>query len=207
MIDPFRMIPIVSAATPREGLGRERPVASSDPILEATAGGGTQTARSVSGEAGGPGTLSFVVHGTPVPQGSHKGYAVGGRAVITNDNAKTRPYRADVTAAAVAAKAQLIDPDGILFAHRALAVEARFWMPRPKGHYRTGRNAHLLRDGAPAYPTGKPDTDKLGRLIGDALTAAGVWRDDSQVVDWLMSKRYTVGTPSATITVHDLGNS
>lgn len=54
-----------------------------------------------------------------------------------------------------------------------------FHLPRPKGHYRTGANAHLLRDSAPEQPSVKPDLDKLVRSTMDGLSEAGVWHDDA----------------------------
>lgn len=50
----------------------------------------------------------------------------------------------------------------------------------------------------------KPDADKLARGALDALTSAGVWRDDSQVVDLHVTKRLAeIGeTPGCHIRVH-----
>ena len=64
-----------------------------------------------------------------------------------------------------------------------------FFRRRPKGHYGTGRNAGLLKDSSPEYPTSKPDLDKLNRAISDALTGI-VFKDDSQVVKLESSKFY-----------------
>lgn len=61
-----------------------------------------------------------------------------------------------------------------------LAVTVEFVMPRPQ----------RLPKRPPTPPhTSKPDTDKLLRAVGDALTGV-VWRDDSQVVDLHGTKRY-----------------
>lgn len=73
-----------------------------------------------------------------------------------------------------------------------VAWEPVFVMPRPKSHYRTGRNAHLLRDSAPTAPAGKPDVDKLSRAVLDAISSTKtVWGDDAQVTDLHAIKRYT----------------
>ncbi len=45
--------------------------------------------------------------------------------------------------------------------------------------------------GLDSDPTQPPDLDKLVRAIGDALTDAGVWLDDAQVVGWSAWKRRT----------------
>lgn len=53
---------------------------------------------------------------------------------------------------------------------------------RHKSHYRTGRNAHLLKADAPRVP--KADFDKITRAILDSLSKI-VYRDDSLVAGWL----------------------
>jgi Holliday junction resolvase RusA-like endonuclease len=40
------------------------------------------------------------------------------------------------------------------------------------------------------WPDRKPDLDKYVRSSGDAMTTAGVWRDDAQVVELECAKRY-----------------
>jgi Holliday junction resolvase RusA-like endonuclease len=65
----------------------------------------------------------------------------------------------------------------------------RFFMARAQGHFRTGRHAGELKESAPAYPTKKPDLDKLNRAVGDALTGI-IYKDDSQVVKLESSKVY-----------------
>jgi len=59
-------------------------------------------------------------------------------------------------------------------------VSFLFRFKRPKSHYRTGRNAHILKDDAPQFHTQTPDLDKLIRSTQAALSSV-VWRDDSQV--------------------------
>jgi Holliday junction resolvase RusA-like endonuclease len=87
-----------------------------------------------------------------------------------------------------------------------VSVEAIFWLKRPQGHYRTGRNAHLLRDSAPDWSCGKPDLDKLARAILDGLTEGGAWKDDGQVASLYVRKRYaTPGTmPGCTIWIGEI---
>jgi Holliday junction resolvase RusA-like endonuclease len=69
-------------------------------------------------------------------------------------------------------------------------VELTIRLRRPKSHFRTGRNAHLLRDDAPRLPGVKPDVDKVTRAVFDACTAAGVWVDDALVVGLDLEKHY-----------------
>jgi Holliday junction resolvase RusA-like endonuclease len=135
-------------------------------------------------------TLSFYVHGKPQPAGSKrafvlKGGANKGRAIITDANPKARDWKIDVQHGARLATS---DWDGNLL-DGPLKVAFTFFLLRPKGHYRTGKNAHLLREDAPEMPTSKPDVLKLARGTEDALTGL-VWRDDAQITTELLQKRY-----------------
>jgi Holliday junction resolvase RusA-like endonuclease len=136
------------------------------------------------------------VRGLPAPQGSKR--HVGGGRMIEQSKA-VGPWRE-----AVRAETQrVLDREGGGFGTEAVKVALTFKMTRPKGHYRTGRYAHLLRDGAPARPAGKPDLDKLARAVLDGLTAGGAWKDDSQVVVLVAEKLYAAG-PGCRIVVTDL---
>ena len=81
-----------------------------------------------------------------------------------------------------------------------MMVDITFHRARNKGHYGTGKNAHLVKDSAPAHPTVKPDVDKLSRSVLDALTGI-VWVDDAQVVDKTVRKRYAE-TDRMEVTIH-----
>jgi crossover junction endodeoxyribonuclease RusA len=76
-------------------------------------------------------------------------------------------------------------PEGGPAAVRILAT-----LPRPKGHWGTGRNADVLRASAPARPVCYPDADKIARLVNDALVLAGVLVDDDQVAVLRCEKVY-----------------
>jgi Holliday junction resolvase RusA-like endonuclease len=66
---------------------------------------------------------------------------------------------------------------------RGVVLSFEFYTDRPRStQYRTGRNAHLLKDQyVGALPTGKPDLTNLIKLFEDALTTH-VFADDDQVV-------------------------
>lgn len=70
-----------------------------------------------------------------------------------------------------------------------LAVMFLFYRVRPNNHYRTGRNAHLLKDDAPDYPASQPDVLKVARGVEDALTDV-VWRDDALIVHEELRKEW-----------------
>ena len=137
----------------------------------------------------------FSALGLPAPQGS-KRHVGEGRMVESSKRVK--PWRRQVAAA-------YVDHDfgDMLIGPVTLTVD--FYLPRPKSHYGTGRNAGILKDSAPAEHLTMPDLDKLVRALGDALTRLA-WRDDSQIVAWHAYKHYT--TPEhpvgATITIREL---
>lgn len=120
------------------------------------------------------------VPGRPRPQGS-KRHVGGGRLV---EQVKGLPAWRK-TVADAARKAHEGPPIS-----GPVEVNLVFIFDRPKAHYRTGRNADLLRDDAPRDHVKPPDLDKLCRAVFDALTAAGVWGDDAQVVRLTASKTY-----------------
>ena len=117
--------------------------------------------------------LSFFVPGRVVPQGS-KRHVGGGRMIEAAKGLKD--WRHAVTDAAWTYRLERPTITG------PVRVELDFVLARPASHYGTGRNADRVKPTAPSWPTTKPDIDKLARAVLDAVTAAGIWRDDSQVI-------------------------
>lgn len=78
---------------------------------------------------------------------------------------------------------------GLLFG--PIAIQAAFYLPRVSSLPRTI-----------TAPIKKPDLDKLVRCLCDALTGV-VYRDDSQVVEISVSKRFDAA-PHARIEVREL---
>ena len=70
-----------------------------------------------------------------------------------------------------------------------LYVRFEFCFPRPKSHYRTGKNAHLLRDNAPRFHTSTPDTDNLIKFVCDSLNTV-FWVDDKIICITYSEKVY-----------------
>ncbi len=68
-----------------------------------------------------------------------------------------------------------------------IAVELCFTMRKPVGAPKTRRT----------WPIVYPDVDKCARAVLDAATLAGLWGDDSQVVDLHAWKVYPLETPRA----------
>lgn len=134
--------------------------------------------------------LEFFTAGEPAPQGSKNPW--GGEA-----NKRTKPWREAIAADAQAALAGEPAFPGLVKA------ELRFTFARPQAHFGTGRNAARLKDSAPLYKGSKPDLDKLVRAVGDALTQAGVIRDDSKIASIATAKTYG-DTPGVRVILHDL---
>lgn len=133
------------------------------------------------------GRIGIRVHGTPITQGSKTANRFGGG--VRDDNAKTlKPWRDQVRAVA----------EDTCRYHDTITGPVRIWVRftfnRPLHHYGTGRNSEAIKERyLHAQPTYKKDVDKLQRAVFDALTEAGVWADDGQVVDVRARKFYAHG--------------
>ena len=150
-------------------------------------------------------TLLINVNGIPGAQGSKRHV---GHGIMVESSKRVKPWRSDVKDAAEHATGQVsrFDPWTPISEPAEATIVFRF--ARPKGHYRTGRNAHLLRDGAVGYPVGRNlgDVDKLVRSTFDALTAAGVVQDDALFARLVTAKVWCAPgeVPGATITIREL---
>lgn len=125
--------------------------------------------------------LEFTVYGQPATAGSKRGFhnKTTGRITITDDNPRSRPWKAQVTDAAAQAM------NGTALYDEPLILGLEFYIPRPKGHY--GKRG--LRPSAPPSPAVKPDLLKLARAVEDALTGV-VYRDDALIVREILDKFY-----------------
>ena len=124
--------------------------------------------------------LSIAVPGTPIPQGSKRVV----RGHLIDANAKTlRPWRASIAAAA----ADAMNAGGHDTVTVPVSVTIYATFPRPKAHYRSNGE---LKPNAPNRHATRPDIDKVARAVLDALTDAGVWRDDAQVAGLMVRKAY-----------------
>lgn len=129
--------------------------------------------------------ISFFISGVAKPAGSKRGFFIPKlkRVVITDANPNSRDWKTDVKHAAIEHyQGPLLDCP--------IKLRLTFHVMRPKSHYRSGKNAALLKDGAPKFPTSKPDVLKLARGVEDALTSV-IWKDDAQIVDEHLWKKYS----------------
>ena len=139
-------------------------------------------------------SFDIVVHGVPAPQGSKKGgySAKTGKTFVYEQNSKTqKSWRQDVIAAAVAVR----ESAGFEMLDGPVQIVIYFRLPRPAS----------VKVSKRPFPAVKPDIDKILRNTLDGLTQAGVYRDDAQVVDLFVQKRYAnddpAGSPGATVHV------
>ena len=142
-------------------------------------------------------SINIFVAGLPVAQPRPRAVSFGGRARLYNPGTSNE-WKACVIR-------ELKRYAGTFPAGVPLRCDLTFYLPRPAGHYGSGKNAGLIKASAPARPTGKPDRDNLDKAVCDAITAAGVWHDDSQVTDGRIRKRYirsnVDGATGCTITI------
>lgn len=107
--------------------------------------------------------FGFIVLGVPAPQGSKRAFVVNGRAIITEDSKRTKPWRQAIIDAA-----PVMEPlDG------PLAFYAVFTMPKPQ-KVPKGRTR----------PSTKPDLSKLVRAAEDSCKDAGLIVDDARIAEY-----------------------
>jgi Holliday junction resolvase RusA-like endonuclease len=108
--------------------------------------------------------------GSKSPMGTFRDKQGRTRVRMVESSKKVKPWRTAVTLAMLEANAQL--PAPVYFAG-AVRLSITFFMPRvqsePKGWTR--------------HHTKAPDLSKLIRATEDAITDAGIWKDDSHVVE------------------------
>jgi Holliday junction resolvase RusA-like endonuclease len=70
-----------------------------------------------------------------------------------------------------------------------LVVTITVWLPRPRAHFGTGRNADQVKPSAPSWPSVRPDLDNYAKTVLDALNDVA-FEDDGQVVMAMFRKVY-----------------
>ena len=140
---------------------------------------------------------SFFVAGTPISKGSAKSFfsKKSGSIVTMQDNRdRQRPWSSLISYTAQQVGCQPLNGP--------VSLTLKFYMPRPKNHYGTGRNARTLKLSAPKYHTSTPDLDKLIRCVKDALTGVA-WKDDKQVCVMPRTEKIYGDTPGVYIEIKE----
>lgn len=135
------------------------------------------------------GVIEFSVPGNPQALKRHRTFRRG------NFSGQYDPSKGDK--ADFLAKCMQHKPDVPL--DEPLKVVLVFKFERPKSHYRTGKNASLLKDDAPDWHTKTPDADNLAKFVCDSLNGI-FWRDDSCICSLIVAKQYRA-VPCVEITI------
>ena len=145
--------------------------------------------------------ISFWVEGEPRPQPRQR------HSVAANNEALAlvRAWKAQIERAACATIGRRWPPEKdrapYFWASSLLDVRAVFYFTR--------RRVDQAAFPFPVAPTRKcyGDGDNLKKAVWDALTDAGIWSDDAQIVDWSGAKRFAdrhARGPGALITVREV---
>ena len=138
--------------------------------------------------------ITLIVLGDPKGQPRPKAFSRGGIASVYD------PGTAEGWKNQIAIAAREAGVVGIMLSN-PVKVEIHAFFKRPKGHYGSGKNSKKLKESSPIFNTSKPDFDNIGKAACDALTHLGIWKDDSQVVDGRITKKYTDGAARAVISI------
>lgn len=131
--------------------------------------------------------LTIVVRGTPVQEGSHSAFAnrkagvyTGGARIVDDNRPALKNWRGDIRTEAQRAKDA--NP-GICPLEGPVVLAVTFTKARTSSLTKRRKYLH--------WPHKKPDLDKYLRAVLDALQAAGIFRDDGQVVELVrLAKHY-----------------
>lgn len=88
----------------------------------------------------------------------------------------------------------------------ALRVIYEFVVARPKSHFGTGKNSHILKKTAPVHwIVKKNDFDNMLKFVNDRCSGL-VWVDDCQIIEFSGSKRYCYHNeePKTVLRVYEL---
>lgn len=119
----------------------------------------------------------FRVNGTPKGQPRPRAFVRGNRAAVYD------PGTAEGWKSCIAMACK--DIEGAMISS-PLTVTLTFYMPRPKGHFRSNG---ALKPSAPVMLCAKkPDADNLAKAVLDALSGIRAWIDDDQVVELTVHK-------------------
>lgn len=120
--------------------------------------------------------ISFTVLGIPKGQPRPRAFHRGGKVRVYD------PGTAEGWKACVALAARPYLPEAPI--DGPIHLQIHYTLPRPKSLMRRGDPSGVIPH------TKKPDIDNINKATLDALTAIGMWRDDSQICSLSTSKYY-----------------
>lgn len=142
------------------------------------------------------------VFGQPAPQGSKRAVRMGAKVTMIEASKRVAPWRQDVSAAAQAFvqereqtairvaehESKVMAAGGPIIPAEKSAALAYAWEPLDGPLVASMVFTLPKPASAPkrrqTWPQSAPDLSKLLRSTEDALTTAGIWRDDARVVDY-----------------------
>ena len=128
--------------------------------------------------------MKFIIPINPVAQKRARAAKIAGHAVVYKDASQEKEER---KLGSWIAELMLREGYEKFLADIPLYLRLRAYLPRPKGHFGTGRNSGKLKKSAPIRPTTKPDLSNLTKHFEDCASGV-IWHDDRQIVG------YTAGT-------------
>lgn len=140
-------------------------------------------------------TLKFNIPGEPCAQGRPR-FAVFHGHAVAYDPAKSKNYKSFVKMLAMAA----MDEQEWKYTELPLRIAICAWESIPKSKTKKFRQDALE---GKEFPTVKPDLDNVAKTIMDALSGV-VYKDDKQVVDLIVKKRYTDQEPHVVVRIEVL---
>lgn len=126
--------------------------------------------------------IQFTIYGEPIAQGRPRASTINGN-VKMYDPEKSRDYKDYVRLAA-----REFSPASLL--ESALGIQVIVYRSMPKKYSNSKVKSQQAEDGL-ILPTTKPDADNYLKGIKDALKSV-IWKDDSQIVDAMVRKRYSL---------------
>lgn len=149
-----------------------------------------------------PTSLVVTIPGPPQGARRHRAAQRGGRVVTFHDDAhvSAEAYVVQRVQEAIAASPWWTRPDS-----EAVVVSIACYFARP------ARLRRVKDRNSPGSPyVGKPDADNIAKLVLDACTKAGAWRDDTQVSRLTVDREYLAldaqgneqGNPGITLVIY-----
>lgn len=134
--------------------------------------------------------MKFEVHGEICAQGRPRFSSFKGH-VRTYDPAKCRNYKALI---AMVATDEMAAQDW-KYTELPLLMTLDVLVPFVKSD---SKKLHKEAAEGKAFPAKKPDVDNIAKIIMDALNGI-LYKDDKQIVELIIRKRYTEGAPMVKI--------